>query len=86
MIKTKDKAKMTDHTIGVDISKFHLDVFRLEDGAARRFDHSAAGFGSLKKWLNKLPCSSTPFLLNLLATFFLIISPFRGLLSSFEVR
>ena len=38
------------------------------------------------KWLNKLPCSSTPFLLNLLATFFLIISPFKGLLSSFEVR
>ena len=23
---------MTDHNIGVDISKSHLDVFRLEDG------------------------------------------------------
>ena len=52
---------MTDHTIGVDISKSHLDVFRLEDGAARRFDHSAAGFGSLKKWLNKLPVARVVF-------------------------
>ena len=46
---------MTDHTIGVDISKSHLDVFRLEDGAARRFDNSAAGFRSLIKWLSKAP-------------------------------
>ena len=46
---------MTDHTIGVDISKSHLDVFRLEDGAAQRFDNSAAGFRSLIKWLSKAP-------------------------------
>ena len=46
---------MTDHNIGVDISKSHLDVFRLEDGAARRFDNSAAGFRSLIKWLSKAP-------------------------------
>ena len=52
---------MTDHTIGVDISKSHLDVFRLEDGAARRFDNSAAGFGLLKKWLNKLPVARVVF-------------------------
>jgi transposase len=32
---------MAEHTIGVDISKSHLDVFRLEDGAAQRFDNSA---------------------------------------------
>jgi transposase len=44
-------AKMTEHTIGVDISKSHLDVFRLEDDEAQRFDNSAAGFRSLKKWL-----------------------------------
>ena len=44
---------MTDHSIGVDISKFHLDVFRLEDGAARRFDNAAAGFRALAKWLGK---------------------------------
>ena len=52
---------MTDHNIGVDISKSHLDVFRLEDGAARRFDNSAAGFVSLKKWLNKLPVARVVF-------------------------
>ena len=46
---------MTDHTIGVDISKSHLDVFRLEDGAAQRFDNSAAGFRALIKWLGKAP-------------------------------
>ena len=34
---------MTNYTIGVDISKAHLDVFRLGDGAAQRFDNSAAG-------------------------------------------
>ncbi len=42
---------MTDLNIGVDISKSHLDVFRLEDGAAQRFENSAAGFRALKKWL-----------------------------------
>jgi transposase len=30
---------MTDHNIGVDISKSHLDVFRLEDSTAKRFDN-----------------------------------------------
>lgn len=44
---------MTDHSIGVDISRSHLDVFRLEDGAAQRFGNSAAGFRALSKWLGK---------------------------------
>ena len=44
---------MTEHNIGVDISKSHLDVFRLEDEAARRFENSAAGFRALVKWLGK---------------------------------
>ncbi len=46
---------MTDHTIGVGISKSNLNVFRLEDGAAQRFDNSAAGFRALTKWLGKAP-------------------------------
>lgn len=54
-------AKMTDHTIGVDISKSHLDVFRLEDGAAQRFDNSAAGFRALTKWLGKAPVARIVF-------------------------
>ncbi len=44
---------MTEYTIGVDISKAHLDVFRLEDQAAQRFENSAAGFRDLQKWLGK---------------------------------
>jgi transposase len=54
-------AKMTDHTIGVDISKSHLDAFRLEDGAAQRFENSAAGFRALSKWLGKAPVARIVF-------------------------
>ena len=52
---------MTEHTIGVDISKSHLDVFRLEDGEAQRFENSAAGFRALKKWLGKVPVARVVF-------------------------
>jgi len=44
---------MTDHTIGVDISKSHLDVFRLGDQAAARFENSKSGFCAFQKWLSK---------------------------------
>jgi len=54
-------AKMTDHTIGVDISKSHLDAFRLEDGAAQRFENSAPGFRALSKWLGKAPVARIVF-------------------------
>jgi transposase len=50
---------MTKYNIGVDISKSHLDVFRLEDEAAQRFENSAAGFRALAKWLGKTP-NKTP--------------------------
>jgi len=53
--------KMTDHSIGVDISKSHLDVFRLEDGASRRFENSAAGFRALARWLGKAPVARIVF-------------------------
>lgn len=52
---------MTEHTIGVDISKAHLDVFRLEDQAAQRFENSAAGFRDLQKWLGKAPVARIVF-------------------------
>jgi transposase len=54
-------AKMTEHTIGVDISKSHLDVFRLENGAARRFENTAAGFRALVKWLGEAPVARIVF-------------------------
>jgi transposase len=54
-------AEMTEHTIGVDISKSHLDVFRLENGAARRFENTAAGFRALVKWLGEAPVARIVF-------------------------
>lgn len=42
---------MMDDSIGVDVSKDHLDVHRLSDGAASRFANTAAGFRALAKWL-----------------------------------
>ncbi|MFK7876627.1 MAG: transposase [Paracoccaceae bacterium] len=44
-------AKMTEHTIGVDMSKTHLDVFDAERNAAKRFENSASGFRAFEKWL-----------------------------------
>jgi transposase len=42
---------MTEHTIGIDISKSHLDAFRLEDEATARFENSARGLKALTRWL-----------------------------------
>ena len=44
---------MTEHTIGVDISKSHLDVFDAARDASMRFKNSAIGFRALEKWLGK---------------------------------
>lgn len=52
---------MANHNIGVDISKSHLDVFRLEDCAAQRFENSAAGFRFLTKWLGRTPLARIVF-------------------------
>ncbi|MFV0385611.1 MAG: hypothetical protein ACK5L9_16720, partial [Paracoccus sp. (in: a-proteobacteria)] len=45
--------KMTEHTIGVDISKSHLDVFDADRSAAKRFENSASGFRAFEKWLGE---------------------------------
>src|SRR6056297_4275384 len=42
---------MTEHTIGVDISKSHLDVFDAERREAKRFENSISGFRAFEKWL-----------------------------------
>ncbi|EIM75852.1 transposase IS111A/IS1328/IS1533, partial [Nitratireductor aquibiodomus RA22] len=34
---------MTNDTIGVDISKDHLDAHRMSDGKSQRFDNDKAG-------------------------------------------
>ena len=35
--------KMNNDTVGVDVSKDHLDANRLADGASRRFANDKAG-------------------------------------------
>jgi transposase len=40
-------------SIGIDVSKDHLDVYALGEGRAARFGNDAAGFRKLKAWLPK---------------------------------
>lgn len=42
---------MTNDSIGVDVSKDHLDAYRMSDGAGRRFTNDAAGHTALLDWL-----------------------------------
>ncbi|MFT4742069.1 MAG: transposase [Yoonia sp.] len=45
--------KMTDDTIGIDISKATLDIHRLSDGKTMSFSNCPAGFKSLAKFCAK---------------------------------
>lgn len=45
---------MEKATIGVDVSKDHLDVHQLPDGVARRFGNDRAGHRALIRWLADL--------------------------------
>lgn len=45
---------MTEHTIGIDISKSNLDAFDLEGNDARQFENSVQGVRALQKWLATL--------------------------------
>ena len=47
--------KMKNDTIGVDVSKDHLDAHRLADGATRRFANNKGGHKALIKWLADTP-------------------------------
>lgn len=44
---------MTNDTIGVDISKEHLDAHRMIDGASRRFGNDKAGHEAFINWLGQ---------------------------------
>lgn len=46
---------MTETTIGIDISKDHLDVHRLPGDERRRFDNTAAGHKALILWIGDTP-------------------------------
>ncbi|MES0170792.1 hypothetical protein NKJ87_33645, partial [Mesorhizobium sp. M0027] len=43
---------MTNDTIGIDISKDHLDAHRLSDGASRRFANDSRGHKAFMSWLS----------------------------------
>jgi transposase len=43
---------MTKDTIGVDISKDHLDAHRMSDGSSRRFVNGSAGHKAFIAWLD----------------------------------
>lgn len=46
---------MAEHSIGVDISKDHLDVFDLDEERAERFENTKAGLQRLRVWLGRRP-------------------------------
>lgn len=46
---------MTELTIGIDISKDHLDAHRSPGDERRRFDNTAAGHGALIRWIGAIP-------------------------------
>ena len=48
---SKGAEKMQNDTIGVDISKDHLDAHRLADGAIRHFANDKSGHRAFVKWL-----------------------------------
>lgn len=47
---------MTNDTIGVDISKDHLDAHRSSDGASRRFGNDTKGHAAFIDWLGQPGC------------------------------
>jgi transposase len=47
--------KMTNSTIGLDVSKDHLDAHRLPDGGAKQFPDDAAGHKALIRWVKATP-------------------------------
>lgn len=51
---SKGAEKMNEDTIGVDVSKDHLDVHRLADGVSRRFANDKSGHKALIKWLSQM--------------------------------
>jgi transposase len=48
---SKGAEKMQNDTIGVDVSKDHLDAHRLSDGLSRRFANDKSGHKAFVKWL-----------------------------------
>lgn len=52
---------MQNDTIGVDVSKDHLDAHRLADGARRRFANDTCGRKAFVKWFAQTPVERVAF-------------------------
>lgn len=52
---------MTEITIGVDISKDHLEAHRWPDGAAERFGNDRTGHRALIEWIGERPIGRVVF-------------------------
>jgi transposase len=52
---------MTNDTIGVDVSKDHLDAHRLIDGASRRFANDKTGHKAFLRWRKEKPTERVVF-------------------------
>lgn len=52
---SKGSEKMTEITIGIDISKDHLDAHRLPGGEHERFDNTSSGHKALLRWIGPTP-------------------------------
>ncbi len=46
---------MIEDNIGIDISKEHLDAYRLNDGSVRQFKNTPTGFRALRRWIGADP-------------------------------
>src|SRR5277367_4451843 len=58
---SKGAEKMQNDTIGVDVSKDHLDAHRLADGASRRFANDKCGRKAFVKWFAQTPVQRVVF-------------------------
>jgi len=58
---SKGAEKMQNDTIGVDVSKDHLDAHRLADGASRRFANDKCGHKAFVKWFAQTPVERVVF-------------------------
>lgn len=51
-VTSTGEGKLTKHTVGIDISKDHLDACWLPREEARRFANNRAGFQALVRWID----------------------------------
>jgi len=58
---SKGAEKIKNNTIGVDVSKDHLDAYRLNDGRSRRFVNDRGGLRAFVNWLAQTPVDRVVF-------------------------